>query len=994
MNQTSSREYGNIQSSNSSRIQSSSLTKAHSKLQQQMPQNEFVMEYPCQPKDSITYDINGIDLDIKEHQILDSYSNRSKQQHSQSMIILAERRKITSPSIKKNKKKIKMEQIIKKFIEKIKISNNLYTKQPYVNTLLQTYSIPFVKEKANNLSVMDKIKQSIRLPIPRQCKLRQFWKLLMQITYLTTVIFSPLILIYPSNIYIQALLFTQLTLLVFNSILNLNTCFYKNGVEVTHLPTIQLNYLRRYGLQDIIQYLSFIFILQFCEQNQQISIIALIILNLLIIRLIKLNSLISQQNSIILGWQFVKGLAYCHFFSLISISYNEDIGLESINVQLKYYLSYLHEYINEYLTLQSCLVNSTNFELLISFLIQIIFTFNRVKLILDLLFYFHQNVHKYLLKKNYLDLKSYLQNHQVDQNLMKKALSNYKFEMKKDYQQQNFMMDSQSIKYIDYEIQKAIQNTVNTKYFKKILVLGQFSQNIQEKLVENMSIQYFQPNEIILRQNCKDDDSIYLIKKGQVKVCYQSGNKKQFGIKSLGEMQTFGEVSFFTGLPRTSTIVSLGPVETYKISRSDFLESIKNNRQDLEIATYMKDQILQNNQYGLIGLKCFCCKSKEHLIFQCDKLHYKPDKEKIISKYQYAHLQSRRQYKRSHRRTNNTREHLFQIGMAGEEFQENNYFLEDQSEILKELTQNYNFQSSTNIQQNQSQAVGLFPSRERIKSVDKNSILLISEIDDVREQFQELDPMVYKKDKGHFPSNNNFPIKEVIQELEGEDSSSNSNDTIPNDICITHLQPSSDKQKQNTNLLTIPDKDKLQEMLIINPNSQGQQVNSSCQIQHSQEMKNSSIQNKKSLSQTLLHVQQNDFTKKNDNLKSPSRQAYYDELDLNPLDRSSPGMKKINKSPQQNKAKIEESPQIFIDLNNNSSHFFCLEDKEELDKAQNYIYYYPYFNPEFLINQQLIWTNIRYNHFKIHRIQKYVKKSPYTISYVISDKIKQKAILK
>ena len=42
-------------------------------------------------------------------------------------------------------------------------------------------------------------------------------------------------------------------------------------------------------------------------------------------------------------------------------------------------------------------------------------------------------------------------------------------------------------------------------------------------------------------------------------------------------MSTFGEVSFFTGLPRTSTIVSIGAVETYKIRRSDFLEAIKNN---------------------------------------------------------------------------------------------------------------------------------------------------------------------------------------------------------------------------------------------------------------------------------------------------------------------------------------------------------------------------------------------------------------------------------
>ncbi|CAD8092900.1 unnamed protein product [Paramecium primaurelia] len=982
MNKSSLRDYGNFQSSNSSRIQSNASIKVNSKSQQYKPPNQFSMQYPCQPKDSIAYDLNGFDLDIKEHQIFDSYSNRSKQQNSQQMIILAERSKITSPSVKKRKKQIRIAQIIQKFVEKIKISNNLFTKQLYVNTLLQTYSNPINKENTNSQSILYKLKQLIKIPLSRQCKFRQFWKLLMQITYLTTIIFSPLILIYPSNIEIQTLLTIQLIFTVLNTILNMNTCYYKNGVEVTHLGTIQQNYIRRYGLQDLLQYLSFIFIIQFSESNTTISIIALIILNLLIVRLIKLNTLISQQLCIMLGWQFVKGLSYCHIFSLISISNQSDIGFDPIGFQFNTYLSYLHTYINQYLTLSSFLENESNFQLLLALLVQLIFTINRIKLIIDILFFFNQNVHKYLLKKNYFDLKAYLQNHKVDQNLAKKALSNYKFEMQKDFQQQNFMIDSQSIKYIDYEIQKAIQNTVNVKYFKKILVLTQFSQNIQEKLVENMSLHYFQPNEIILRQNCNDDDSMYLIKKGQVKVCYQSGNKKQFWIKSLGEMQTFGEVSFFTGLPRTSTIVSLGPVETYKICRSDFLEAIQSNRQDLEIASYMKDQILHNNQYGLIGLKCFCCKSKEHLIFQCDKLHYKPNKEKIISKYQYDYQQIRKLQKRNQKRTNNSRYYLFQIGMAGEEFQENN-FLGDQSEILKELTQNFN-QSSTNIQQNQSQAMSFFPSRERIKSFDKNSILLISELDDIREQFQDLDPMIHRKEKSIFPSNSNFPIKEVIQELDGEDQSSHSEDTIPNDICFVQLKSSQENKKQNNNLLNVPDMDKLQDIIKINSSSQLQQTNNSCFIPNTQENKNYR-QNRKSLSSTLLHSQQNEISKKNENLRLYSIQQNGDDFDLNPTDKSSPPIKKKNKSPQQNKIKIEDSPQIFIDLNN-SSHFFCLDDKEELDKAQNYIYYYPYQNPEYVINS--------YNNFKVHLIQKFNKKSPYTISFVISNKIRQKSIIR
>lgn len=70
-----------------------------------------------------------------------------------------------------------------------------------------------------------------------------------------------------------------------------------------------------------------------------------------------------------LGWQFVKGLSYCHIFSLISISNQNEIGFDPISVQFNTYLSYLHSYINQYLTLYSSLVNDTNFEFLLALLV-------------------------------------------------------------------------------------------------------------------------------------------------------------------------------------------------------------------------------------------------------------------------------------------------------------------------------------------------------------------------------------------------------------------------------------------------------------------------------------------------------------------------------------------------------------------------------------------------------------------------------------------------
>lgn len=75
MNHTQNKEFVNLPSSNTSRNYSHCSHKLNSK---QMPHNEFFMQYPLQPKDSTSYDMNGFDIDSRDPHIIESCSNRSK----------------------------------------------------------------------------------------------------------------------------------------------------------------------------------------------------------------------------------------------------------------------------------------------------------------------------------------------------------------------------------------------------------------------------------------------------------------------------------------------------------------------------------------------------------------------------------------------------------------------------------------------------------------------------------------------------------------------------------------------------------------------------------------------------------------------------------------------------------------------------------------------------------------------------------------------------
>jgi CRP/FNR family cyclic AMP-dependent transcriptional regulator len=65
-------------------------------------------------------------------------------------------------------------------------------------------------------------------------------------------------------------------------------------------------------------------------------------------------------------------------------------------------------------------------------------------------------------------------------------------------------------------------------------------------------------------------ESLYIIRKGEVKACRQAPDGELFTLTTMKEGEIFGEMSFLDGRPRSATLVALTDIETYVIEKSDF----------------------------------------------------------------------------------------------------------------------------------------------------------------------------------------------------------------------------------------------------------------------------------------------------------------------------------------------------------------------------------------------------------------------------------------
>jgi len=96
----------------------------------------------------------------------------------------------------------------------------------------------------------------------------------------------------------------------------------------------------------------------------------------------------------------------------------------------------------------------------------------------------------------------------------------------------------------------------------------------------------------------------------------------------------FGEISFFTGKPRSATVKCKGFAEVFAIEKDDFDELCKRNPEALAIFKELEQKVTGGN-FEEIGLRCYVCQQATHIALNCPsfsliKGNLRPKNEKVL----------------------------------------------------------------------------------------------------------------------------------------------------------------------------------------------------------------------------------------------------------------------------------------------------------------------------------------------------------------------------
>lgn len=213
-----------------------------------------------------------------------------------------------------------------------------------------------------------------------------------------------------------------------------------------------------------------------------------------------------------------------------------------------------------------------------------------------------------------------------------------------------------------------------------------FSEKSLRKTISILKDRKLFPEELIFNENDTDNQSIYFIIKGKVELYNESG----FVVKELSVGESFGEFTFFSGQPRKLSARCKDFSTLFSLDRQEFLNILMNFSDDFEKFCMIRDQIVIYENYLSIKTRCFACNKLGHIASKCPDIHFIPDIEKIIKKYNYSIDQQRTSLLRNNRKVHSLKNHRLFLTTA-EKLQDD---LEYEKEIYsramnKKLTKNY-----------------------------------------------------------------------------------------------------------------------------------------------------------------------------------------------------------------------------------------------------------------------------------------------------------------
>ena len=144
--------------------------------------------------------------------------------------------------------------------------------------------------------------------------------------------------------------------------------------------------------------------------------------------------------------------------------------------------------------------------------------------------------------------------------------------------------------------------------------------------------------------------SVFYILRGCIEFFHVTGVSPALILKSG---HTFGEIAFFSNMPRILSAKSVEFSRLLFIKREKFLETLDDFPHDKEMFCMIKDRIVNYQEYEILDLKCAVCQESDHLLEKCPQVRYVPDAQEIVKN----HLEEVARFRKSFQRIERKRFH-------------------------------------------------------------------------------------------------------------------------------------------------------------------------------------------------------------------------------------------------------------------------------------------------------------------------------------------------
>ncbi|CAD8100840.1 unnamed protein product [Paramecium sonneborni] len=232
-----------------------------------------------------------------------------------------------------------------------------------------------------------------------------------------------------------------------------------------------------------------------------------------------------------------------------------------------------------------------------------------------------ENMRKNSKLQNYfvdnLWIQQYLRKKNCSKDL-KFQISNYLRYYHRIGQDRNIEIEQKSLKLLPSNLKQQLMYEAYGIILNKQIWLR--DNDITFELSNKVKEIYLGDQENIFLDNIPDQgQALYYLERGYVELFIntQYSKRKDVIIAFLKRDTFFGHYSFITGLPRKCSARTMQFASLIYIQRKDFHDVLEMNKNFHHQFQALRDSIIYENQFQLIGLRCFTCHGNDHLCIDC-----------------------------------------------------------------------------------------------------------------------------------------------------------------------------------------------------------------------------------------------------------------------------------------------------------------------------------------------------------------------------------------